>query len=112
MALVSVLARDNHWARRQTFVLLCGALSSEEGGLAVLASKLMPPLLLLAGQPAELADGNARPRAKSHHLAATEVDDLKATRGVDCDPRGLAGAPSLLTRSIVEHAAAALEPRA
>jgi len=51
MALVSVLARDNHWARRQTFVLLCGALQSEEGGLAVLTSKLMPPLLLLADDP-------------------------------------------------------------
>lgn len=51
MALVSVLARDNHWARRQTFVLLCGALQGEEGGLAVLTSKLMPPLLLLADDP-------------------------------------------------------------
>ena len=51
MALVSVLARDNHWARRQTFVLLCGALQSEEGGLAVLTSKLLAPLLLLADDP-------------------------------------------------------------
>jgi len=51
MALVSVLARDNHWARRQTFVLLCAALQGEEGGLAVLTSKLLPPLLLLADDP-------------------------------------------------------------
>ena len=51
MALVSVLARDNHWARRQTFVLLCAALQAEEGGLAVLTSKLLPPLLLLADDP-------------------------------------------------------------
>merc|ERR1719382_494456 len=51
MALVSVLARDNHWARRQTFVLLCGALQGEEGGMAVLTSKLLPPLLLLADDP-------------------------------------------------------------
>ena len=63
MALVSVLARDNHWARRQTFILLCGALQGdpaqkyqdnlkeipgEEGGMAVLTSKLLAPLLLLA----------------------------------------------------------------
>merc|ERR1719394_942598 len=29
MALVSVLARDNHWARRQTFIFLCGALQGD-----------------------------------------------------------------------------------
>jgi len=51
MALVSVLARDNHWARRQTFILLCGALQGEEGGMAVLSSKLLAPLLLLADDP-------------------------------------------------------------
>merc|ERR1712088_774312 len=51
MALVSVLARDNHWARRQTFILLCGALQGEEGGMAVLSSKLLAPLLLLADNP-------------------------------------------------------------
>jgi len=51
MALVSVLASDPHWARRQTFVLLCGALLEEEGGRAVLRCKLVPPLLQLSKDP-------------------------------------------------------------
>ena len=67
MALVSVLAKDQHWARRQTFILLCQALLDQEAGWQGLrleiwrhceeyiifspSVKLCPPLLLLSSDP-------------------------------------------------------------